>query len=275
MKNLFEVDKINHKINKAHYYIISIIVLGLLTTVGISLYASYYSGTFVMTVGSNNDYRPGIEISETAYFESPISQLNASSPVLASGVSYSTIKLNEIMESEGHYVDPDYKYLAYSFYLLNSGTATVSVVNYMRFTRYHDHMGEYLRILVIEDDLYHTMYQKSDLPLEDDEIPEYDGMPNGETYLSDHLVFRKTIHEFRPGEIKLYRAIVWLEDQDPDAKDFLSQASIEILFTFTTNQEEQVGQASTMFLTNPKKMWIPLSTTCSVRLTLVYEGDQI
>lgn len=109
--------------------------------------------------------------------------------------------------------------MAYSFYIKNIGTETITVDYYMRITEVYDSMDEYVRILIVEDDDSYRMYQKEDQPDEDNNMPQYYELPLGIVFESDSIIFRDTLSDFITDEVKCFRVIIWLEEQDPDIYD--------------------------------------------------------
>src|SRR5690606_19054699 len=94
-----------------------------------------------------------IRLAETNDFEIETSKLNAQAHVDPLGVTYSSIKLDEIIESDGKYIDNNHTYLAYSFFIINLGTTNININYYLRVIEVMNGMDEFIRILVIEDDL--------------------------------------------------------------------------------------------------------------------------
>ncbi|NCB64485.1 MAG: hypothetical protein EOM52_13010 [Clostridia bacterium] len=70
-----------------------------------------------------------------------------------------------------------------------------------------------------------------------EEEPYYpDLMPIGVPFLSDNIVLRKTFENFKPGLIKTFSLLVWLEGYDPDTTDDILDARIRMEMLFTINE---------------------------------------
>ena len=262
-----EVDPTNARIKSVYFFVFSAICLGLLMTLGIIIYSQYVSGYF------NTDHlpiRPNIEVADNMSFESSSGMLNANLVLDGIGMTYTDIKLDEILLSEGQYIDTDHTYMAYSFYFKNSGTETITIDYYMRIISTYNFMNEYVRVLVIQDDTIYQMYQKSDDI--DDEPIEYENLPQAIEFESNTMIFRNSFEDLKPGEIKLFRVIMWLEEQDPDiAKNTLS-GSIECHFNFSIRVSELAHESQPfILLSNPSKLWISFRTTCNIVLKMHYE----
>lgn len=262
-----EVDPTNARIKSVYFFVFTAICLGFLLTLGIIIYFRFVSGYF------NTDYpsiRPDVEVADNINFESSSGMLNADLVLDGIGMTYTDIKLDEILLSEGQYIDPDHTYMAYSFYFKNSGTETITVDYYMRIISTYNFMNEYVRVLVIQDDTVYQMYQKRDDF--DDEPIEYENLPQAIEFESNTMIFRNSFEDFKPGEIKLFRVIMWLEEQDPDiAKNTLSD-SIECHFNFSIRVSELAYENQPyILLSDPSKLWISFRTTCNIVLKMHYE----
>ena len=129
-----------------------------------------------------------------------------------------------------------------------------------------------MRILIIEDDTIYKMYQKADQPDLDNNLPQYDQMPIGNDFESLPIVFRDTIEDFKPGSIKSFRVIIWLEEQDPDVVECgeIGHVKGEFLFTVINNYPD-LGASTNVSLSTIDKLWIDMSRICCVSFEIHYE----
>jgi len=88
--------------------VLGAIIIGFLSTIGTILYVDYNSGDFVFSNDQTKYELGSIEIAEELDFEMSSSHLEVSSSVDAIGMTYSSLKLDEIIESEGQYIDLDH-----------------------------------------------------------------------------------------------------------------------------------------------------------------------
>jgi hypothetical protein len=252
--------------------VLGTIIIGFLATIGTILYVDYNSGNFVF-LNDQTKYEFGsIEIAEELDFEMSTSHLEVSSSVDAIGMTYSSLKLDEIIDSEGQYIDLDHQYLAYSFYIKNTGNVTKSISYYVRLTEVYNQMDDCIRILIIEDDTIYKMYQKADQPDLDNNLPQYDQMPIGNEFETSLFVFRDTIEDFKPGSIKSFRIIIWLEEQDPDVvgRGEIGHVKGEFVFTVINNYPD-LGASTNVSLSTIDKLWIDMSRICCVSFEIHYE----
>jgi hypothetical protein len=252
--------------------VLGTIIIGFLATIGTILYVDYNSGNFVF-LNDQTKYEFGsIEIAEELDFEMSTSHLEVSSSVDAIGMTYSSLKLDEIIDSEGQYIDLDHQYLAYSFYIKNTGNVTKSISYYVRLTEVYNQMDDCIRILIIEDDTIYKMYQKADQPDLDNSLPHYNQMPIGNEFETSLFVFRDTIEDFKPGSIKSFRVIIWLEEQDPDVvgRGEIGHVKGEFVFTVINNYPD-LGASTNVSLSTIDKLWIDMSRICCVSFEIHYE----
>lgn len=200
---------------------------------------SYYgqdSGNFVMSV-DYNAYQRGIVLSNDITFESRQPQLMTEPVSEARDITYSWIKLSEVSSSNGSFVDPEYDYIAYTFYIKNEGNETVDVIYSIKLTEVQNHLDESIRVLVIEDGI-ETIFQKPDKADDFGNFPIYPStLPETKYFLSDTIVTRKKISNFEPNEIKKYSVVVWLEGHDPDTTDAIIGGMAKLQMIFVIDEE--------------------------------------
>lgn len=217
---------------KTKFLSLGALITGFLSVAfGIITFYGQNAGNFVMAVDQDAFYR-GIELSTDELFRSPTSRLMTDPVVDARDITYSWIKFDEIKDARGHYRDPDYHYIAYTFFMRNNGLETVNVSYNIRITDVYKGVDEAVRFLVIEDDTIFRMYQKPDQRLEDGTLPEYFQVPQGIPFLSETMVARHTIENFKPGEVKKFSIVIWLEGQDPDTNDDILGGMIKAHMNF-------------------------------------------
>ncbi|MFU8792882.1 MAG: hypothetical protein ACNA7K_02555 [Acholeplasmataceae bacterium] len=219
-----------------------ILTLGVIITGALSIaftLITFYgqnAGNFIMTV-DQDALRRGINLSEEPDFNVPTSRLMTNPVSEARDLTYSWLKFDEIMATNGQYFDPDYEYIAYTFYIRNTGSETVDVHYNIRISDVYKNLDEAVRFLVIEDDTIFRMYQKPDR-LIDGELPEYFLLPDPFYFNTNSTVMRHVIENFRPGQTKKFSIVIWLEGQDPDTNDDVLGGMMKAHMNFTIRIEE-------------------------------------
>jgi hypothetical protein len=195
------------------------------------------AGNFVMSVDYDS-YKRGIVLSNDETFEKAQARLMTNPVYGARDMTYSWLKVEEVVLTEGNYTDPDYDYVAYTFYIKNNGLETVDIIYHIRITDSYKKMEDAIRVLVIEDDIQ-TIYQK----------PDYNdghGIPVSYTtelqktqkFLSDTIVTRQRFFNFQPGMMRKYSVIMWIEGTDPDTNDEILGGMIKLQMNFSIEGDE-------------------------------------
>jgi len=164
--------------------------------------------------------------------------------------------------------------MAYSFYIKNTGAETVSLDYSMRLTQVDFWMEDYIRILIIEDNVTQRMYQKEDqLDLEGN-MPQYDQMPIGINFESDSVIFSETIEDLKPGTVKSFRVIIWLEEKDPDMSEQEQSGSIQAELVFIIRDEyPEVSNKSSLLLSTNENLWFQILSQCVVNFDIHHETE--
>ena len=194
------------------------------------------AGNFVMTLDYDL-YNRSIVLSEDIEFSNPTPRLMTDPIDDARDMTYSWLKLDEVQKTNGNFVDPDYDYVAYTFYLKNDGFETIDLSYHIRIEDRYLDIDEAIRVLIIEDGV-ETMYQKLDKLSPGEEPPYYPSvMPKTKLFLSDNLVTREYIKGFKPGQVRKYSILMWLEGYDPDTDDDVLGGKINFSMRFSIDTE--------------------------------------
>lgn len=207
----------------------------------------------------------GIHVSETLENQSRSALLEVSKEVDHDGVTFDVIQLDEVLASEGEYIDLEHQYLAYSFYIHNTGSQAISIQHGIRFIGAYDWMVDAVKILVIEDQSDMNLYQKN--------IGTYEHLDTIETKLfqTDNIVFSSVFNEFQPETFKSYRVIVWLENFDEDLLDDNKVYQLKMDFWFQIEFiEEELSRNHILLASSDEKLWIAVGTKCNVHIEINY-----
>ena len=168
-----------HKIIKAEkalkrnkLFRIGIILSGLFSLAfGVVTFYGQDSGNFMMSI-DRDAYNRGIVLSIDESFNNPQPRLMTNPINEARDLTYRWLKINEVQNTNGNYNDPDFDYVAFTFYIQNTGSETINVSYHITITDVANQMDEAIRVLIIEDGV-ETMYQKQDRPDEFGAYPIY------------------------------------------------------------------------------------------------------
>ena len=189
------------------------------------------AGNFVMSVDYDS-YKRGIVLSNTETLNNPQPRLMTNPVYGARDMTYSWLKLEEVTQTEGNYTDPDYDYVAYTFYLTNNGFETVDIVYHIRIIDTYKAMDSAIRVLVIEDGV-ETIYQKPDTPQGSVPISYTLPLQMTEKFLSDTIIMRKRIMNFQPQTVIKFSVVLWIEGLDPDTTDDIIGGMIKLQMNFS------------------------------------------
>ena len=178
-------------------------------------------------------YNRGIILSEDIAFTNPTARLLTEPVEDARDMTYRWLKIDEAQQTDGNYVDSDYDYVAYTFYVKNDGLETVDITYHLRMTEVYRNMDEAIRILIIEDDV-ETMYQKIDKADKEGNFPTYpQSMPDSKLFVNDSVIARESFVKFEPEQTKKFTVIMWLEGYDPDTTDAIIGGRIKLQMNFS------------------------------------------
>lgn len=210
-------------------FTLGVIITGMLSVAfAVVTFYGQNAGNFVMTVDTAARLR-GITLSTDPEFSFSTGRLMTDPINAARDVTYAWIKKEEIQDTNGNYVDPDHGYVAYTFYVKNDGFETVDLSYYIRITDIYNKLDEAIRILVIDNGV-ETLYMKPDTTVNTN-YPEI--IPQAQYFHTSATIMRREVLNFRPGDIRKYSVIVWLEGYDPDTTDDILGGMIKMTMNFT------------------------------------------
>lgn len=207
------------------------VILALLT------YYGSYSGNFIVVLDKEVIIH-SIVLSEDSDFSDPVPRLFADSVKDSDPIIFFDLKMQEALGVDGNYYDPEFKYLAYSFYLKNNGNQIVDIRSEFLITDVYRGADEAIRVILIEDNQIDNlkMYQKPDRTT-GKYSPE---MPEAIPFVSDKTIFEHDVLEFAPEQIKRYTIIVYVEGQDPECIDEISSGMIKMTMRFRIIEEDNI-----------------------------------
>jgi hypothetical protein len=228
-----KVIKAEKALKRNKVFRIGMILSGILSLAfGVVTFYGQDSGNFIMSI-DKEAYTRGIILSTDDSFEHPQSRLMTDPVEEARDLTYRWLKLDDIENANGNYSDPDFDYVAYTFYIKNDGNETVNVSYHIAITDVFKNMDEAVRVLVKVDD-QEVLYQKEDQKDEQGLYPVYPpSIPEADYFLSDQIIVRATFNNFQPNEMKKISVVIWLEGYDPDTTDDMLGGMIKMEMIFS------------------------------------------
>ena len=205
--------------------ILALLVIILILLVSIAYAISYFYdkfGSFTVKVNKYDMVHQGLTLSETPDYDRSNAVLNANIVYDMTNISGEDIPPNVDMINGSHNGD---SYIAYTFYLINSGDDTVSYTGEMNIENVTKGVDEAVRIAVYKNG-EKTVYGKtksSGMGKESDCDSEF---------LSSSVVMRTSGDKFKAKDKDKYTVVIWLEGNDPDCVDDIIGGTLKLSMTF-------------------------------------------
>lgn len=205
--------------------IISIIVIVLIALVAIVYAVSYFYeqfGSFTVMVNKYDMVNQGLTLSETPEYDRTISTLNADIIYDMTNISGEDLPDNIDKINGAHNGE---NYIAYTFYLINSGKDTVAYKGEMTMENITLGVDEAVRIAVYKNG-EKTVYGKTKSNgggKESDCDKEFEASTVVMTTKNEH---------FKPGAKDKYTVVIWLEGNDPDCIDDIIGGTMKLGMNF-------------------------------------------
>ncbi len=214
--------KQKNKLSKEKKVTIGLIITGILSllVVLVTIYGQF-TGTFLIKLTSAAE-RKGILLATDYGFETETEKLvlnpiNNVEDIIESNI----VRIDEILASEGgQYEDPDGNdyYIAYTFYIKNSGQEVVDVRYDLSLLRQHKRLGEALAIIMYIDNL--------------------DGNPpEKEVYYKEagtNILGTKRFENFEVGDMKKITIIAFIDGHRSNPEMLGGAVKIQLVFTVET-----------------------------------------
>jgi len=194
------------------------------------------TGNFIVLLGKEG-FQKGIILSEQKDFSTEEPRLYATIPegVEFDNITFTDININDVKQTDGYFFDEEYStlFLGYTYYLKNNGESVVDITYRIEITEVYRNADEAIRVMLIEDDEIERIFQKADDP------PQvYIGIPETINFVDEKTVYVGTITDFKPGDVKKFSVIIWLEGQDNDCIDDLQRGMVKIRMRFDIDEDE-------------------------------------
>ncbi len=205
--------------------VLALLVIILVLIVAIAYAISYFYdkfGSFTVKVNKYDMIQQGLTLSETPEYDKANAVLNADIVYDITNISGEDLPDNLDMVNGSHNGDD---YIAYTFYLINSGDDTISYKGEMNIENVTKGVDEAVRIAVYKNG-QKTVYGKT--------------KSNGggkesdcdSEFLSSSIVMRTEGTEFKPKEKDKYTVVIWLEGNDPDCLDNIIGGTLKLSMDF-------------------------------------------
>ena len=205
--------------------VLALLVIILVLLVAVAYAISYFYdkfGSFTVKVNKYDMVHQGLTLSETPDYDRSNAVLNANIVYDMTNISGEDIPPNVDKINGSHNGD---SYIAYTFYLINSGDDTLSYTGEMNIENVTKGVDEAVRIAVYKNG-EKTVYGKtksSGMGKESDCDSEF---------LSSSVVMRTSGDKFKAKDKDKYTVVIWLEGNDPDCVDAIIGVTLKLSMSF-------------------------------------------
>ena len=205
--------------------VIGLLIIILTGIVAVAYAISYFYdkfGSFTVRVNKYDMVHQGLCLSETPEYTNSVAVLNAD--IVYDMTNISGLDLPENLDMvNGCHNGKDY--IAYTFYLINSGDDTLSYEGTMSIENVTKGVDEAVRVAIYENGVKKVYGKtKSDGSGKESDCDE--------SFLSSNIVMRTLKEGFKPGLKDKYTVVIWLEGNDPDCIDQIVGGTIKFALDF-------------------------------------------
>lgn len=217
---------------KKFLYLILLLILLFLAMMYFVVGIVYNNGNFSVTLDKNLYFTKGMIIYDNVDYKVYRSELYAETPQTFDNISRHWLP-NNLHEHGGGSHNGD-NYLAYTFFIENQG---VDVSDYWYEIVVDDvikNVDEAVRLRVYHDDK-ETTYAK---------LSAATGKPERDTvaFVSDELITREHVTNFKPGDISKFTVVMWLEGSDLECTDNILGGEFKVHLDFKSEFIDEENQ---------------------------------
>ena len=229
MQNKVDVKKfmLEKRVKKILFLVLLLIFLILMIlyyTIGII----YSRGNFSITLDKNLYFDDGLIIYDDPTYKVYRNELFAESPASFDNVSYKWLP-NDLDKQGGGSHNGD-NYLAYTFYIENTGTDVSDYWNEVTITDVIKNVDDAVRVRIYKNGEYVT-YAK----LGNRGEPE----KNTVAFKDEQTVVLEHTQNFKPGDVHEYTLVLWLEGSDPECTDNILGGEFKVEMQFYSEHVEE------------------------------------
>ena len=229
-KKIGDVLALRRSSKEVKRYTVLIRIFGLLVIVLVAIIAIAYAisyfydkfGSFTVKINKYDMMRQGLTLSETPDYNEQISVLNADIVYDMTNISGEDLPKNIDNLNGNHNGE---SYIAYTFYLINSGSDTLSYEAQMNIENVTQNVDEAIRVALYVNG-EKTVYGKTKSDgggIESDCDSEF---------YSATVVMKDTREGLEPQAKDKYTVVIWLEGNDPDCLDDLIGGTMKLGMEF-------------------------------------------
>jgi len=217
--------------------VISVLVLLILWIIG---WLMSTIGDLVISV-ENGAAQEGIVISEGLNEDGtpkePTLQLSAQNVTEVTNITYDWLPTNLNDEADGEHNGKNY--LAYTFYLTNSGKETLDYESELRFTGIAKNADEALRVMIYKNGEPTIYAQKNRDGSQLEDIVNFEFVEGGKDLNQENYLLMKDLTEgIKPNDTVKYTIVTWIEGNDPECINDIMGGHVKMQWFFNIEDEE-------------------------------------
>lgn len=205
-----------------------LLLLILISIIYLALYVVYAGGRFTVTLDKNLANRKNIFLSEDGTINRKIRHLSADTIDYMDNISIKWLPDDIDVESNGAHNGDNY--IAYSFYVVNSGSENVHYWYEIDIDDTIKNVDEAIRIMIFRNG-EKVVYAKKNKTTGKAEL-------DTQKFYSDEIAVLEQRKNFKPKSKDHFTIVVWVEGDDPDCNNDLLGGEIKMHMDIT---EEHVG----------------------------------
>lgn len=203
---------------------ISIMIVVLIAIIAITYGFSYFYdkyGSFTVKISKYDMINQGLALSETPEYTESLASLSADIVYEMSNISGEDLPDNIDAVNGSH---NGKNYIAYTFYLINSGESTLSYESNIAIENVTKSVDEAVRVAVFKNG-EKTVYAKTK---KNGSGPEAGTVE----FISATSVLKSLDENFKPDSRDKYTVVIWLEGNDPDCVDEIIGGTLKLKMNF-------------------------------------------
>lgn len=183
----------------------------------------YNNGNFSITLDKNLYFDKGLIIYDDPEYKVYRSELFAPAPNKFDNVSYKWLPEDIDKQNGGSHNGKNY--LAYTFFVENIGESTSDYWNEVVIDDVIRNVDSAIRIRVYRNGEGITYAKVGE---------NGNAEPNTVPFVSDEVVSRSYVADFKPGDIDRYTIVLWIEGSDPDCTDNILGGEFKVHMDFNS-----------------------------------------
>lgn len=221
-----ELTKAEKRQRRAFWLLVSLVAI-LLIMYLLSLFLTRW-GDLVISI-DRTSYGKGIAVTEYGDLTHTTSRLSGDNVKDVTNITYDWLSFDELDKKDGTYNGKNH--LAYTFYVVNTGSVPVTYEGDLQITGVSKSMDEAVRIMVYkngEPQIYAKKQYKKNVP-----------EPDTTMFVNDKTVMETVTFDIQPGKADKYTIVSWVEGEDPECIDDIMGGHMRMMMLFGIADEEE------------------------------------